>query len=407
MVELAQSQGPRAAEIVHHRTQPFPRAVRTFTGRQKELARALALLDTEVLFLVYGVSGIGKSEFVYKLIEQARASPPWDGAQLVLVTVGENHRAEHLTAFLRLHTGLLRAHDTALDGGLLASRTPSLQDDLAEIVAALNARPFLVFIDDLHNLDTTTAARVLSYLSRHVQRSRIFVASRLEIPLPNSPLKSLNSYVVTGADRNLVVDTGLNRPECLKAMQDGLAELAHLSPFHWHRVWHAMYGETLADTVRRLRLQRGSGLLAHTDLAVAEVARRCGYPNAQTFSRAFRDRYGQLPTAYRRSGSHVRFDRSAPPDAAADACDRSVRVLDVPAWRLAGVDHRGSYMDIGKAFETAFACMHAAGRIDAGTQFLAVYFDDPFAVPAARSTPAIRKRVSEGIEQTASRSGRR
>lgn len=182
---------------------------------------------------------------------------------------------------------------------------------------------------------------------------------------------------------------------------DGLAELAHLSPFHWHRVWHAMYGETLADTVRRLRLQRGSGLLAHTDLAVAEVARRCGYPNAQTFSRAFRDRYGQLPTAYRRSGSHVRFDRSAPPDAAADACDRSVGVLDVPAWRLAGVDHRGSYMDIGKAFETAFACMHAAGRVDAGTQFLAVYFDDPFAVPEGQLHSRAGLSLPDGAEAPA------
>ena len=49
---------------------------------------------------------------------------------------------------------------------------------------------------------------------------------RLEIPLPNNQLKTLNSYVITGPDRNLVVDTGFNRPECLAAMRDGLQELA-------------------------------------------------------------------------------------------------------------------------------------------------------------------------------------
>ncbi len=49
---------------------------------------------------------------------------------------------------------------------------------------------------------------------------------RLEIPLPNNPLKTLNSYVVTGRERNLVVDTGFNRPECLAAMRAGLQELA-------------------------------------------------------------------------------------------------------------------------------------------------------------------------------------
>lgn len=47
---------------------------------------------------------------------------------------------------------------------------------------------------------------------------------RVEIPLPQSPLKTLNSYVVTG-DRNLVIDTGFNRPECQAAMTEGLASL--------------------------------------------------------------------------------------------------------------------------------------------------------------------------------------
>jgi glyoxylase-like metal-dependent hydrolase (beta-lactamase superfamily II) len=48
---------------------------------------------------------------------------------------------------------------------------------------------------------------------------------RLEIPLPNSPLKYLNSYVIRSSDRNLIVDTGLNRKECLDAMQLGLRQL--------------------------------------------------------------------------------------------------------------------------------------------------------------------------------------
>ena len=46
---------------------PFPRAAPTFVGRQRELQRVLDLLDSDVLFLVYGVGGIGKSEFVYRV----------------------------------------------------------------------------------------------------------------------------------------------------------------------------------------------------------------------------------------------------------------------------------------------------------------------------------------------------
>ncbi len=48
---------------------------------------------------------------------------------------------------------------------------------------------------------------------------------RIVIPLPNSPLKDLNSYVIKGGDRNLIIDTGFNRSVCYEAMQKGLNEL--------------------------------------------------------------------------------------------------------------------------------------------------------------------------------------
>ena len=45
---------------------------------------------------------------------------------------------------------------------------------------------------------------------------------RLKIPLPESPLKYLNSYVIRDAHRSMIIDTGLNRQECLEAMMAGL-----------------------------------------------------------------------------------------------------------------------------------------------------------------------------------------
>jgi glyoxylase-like metal-dependent hydrolase (beta-lactamase superfamily II) len=48
---------------------------------------------------------------------------------------------------------------------------------------------------------------------------------RISVPLPNSPLKDLNSYVVKSDDRNLIIDTGFNRSVCFAAMQEGLAAL--------------------------------------------------------------------------------------------------------------------------------------------------------------------------------------
>jgi glyoxylase-like metal-dependent hydrolase (beta-lactamase superfamily II) len=41
---------------------------------------------------------------------------------------------------------------------------------------------------------------------------------RLEIPLPKSPLKALNAYLIKGDDRWLLIDTGMNRKACLDPM---------------------------------------------------------------------------------------------------------------------------------------------------------------------------------------------
>ena len=47
----------------------------------------------------------------------------------------------------------------------------------------------------------------------------------IRIPLPDTPLKYLNSYVVRSPERNLIIDTGFNSPVCLDAMKTGLSYL--------------------------------------------------------------------------------------------------------------------------------------------------------------------------------------
>lgn len=48
---------------------------------------------------------------------------------------------------------------------------------------------------------------------------------RIVVPLPRNPLKEINSYVLTSSERNLIIDTGMNRPECFEVFQGGLEEL--------------------------------------------------------------------------------------------------------------------------------------------------------------------------------------
>lgn len=48
---------------------------------------------------------------------------------------------------------------------------------------------------------------------------------KIDVPLPNNPMRLLNSYLIKGKDRSLLIDTGFNRPECREALFDGLSEL--------------------------------------------------------------------------------------------------------------------------------------------------------------------------------------
>jgi len=48
---------------------------------------------------------------------------------------------------------------------------------------------------------------------------------RIEIPLPQSPLKYLNSYLVRASGHSLLIDTGMNREECRRAMFSSLKKL--------------------------------------------------------------------------------------------------------------------------------------------------------------------------------------
>ena len=48
---------------------------------------------------------------------------------------------------------------------------------------------------------------------------------RIEVPLPRNPLRAINSYVVRGPDRFLIIDTGMNQPEGVEAMRAGIESL--------------------------------------------------------------------------------------------------------------------------------------------------------------------------------------
>jgi AraC family transcriptional regulator len=80
---------------------------------------------------------------------------------------------------------------------------------------------------------------------------------------------------------------------------EDVAAVAGLSPFHFHRVFKAVVGETLQQFVKRQRLERALYLMSHApQRSLTDVALHCGFASSSDFSRSFKQRYGAAPSAF-------------------------------------------------------------------------------------------------------------
>jgi AraC family transcriptional regulator len=156
-----------------------------------------------------------------------------------------------------------------------------------------------------------------------------------------------------------------------------LSELACLSPHHWHRIYAAFFGETMAATIKRLRLNRAAGFLAQSLMPIQKVAERSGFPNVQSFTRTFSDAYGLPPAAYRTKGQHTEFQYKMP-DYKEGAFE--VRIVAVETFDVIGVSHQGSFMEIDKAFGTLYGTLSAHAIKGYDLRCIGIYGSDPFAV---------------------------
>ncbi|MBK9081209.1 MAG: AraC family transcriptional regulator [Rhizobiales bacterium] len=181
---------------------------------------------------------------------------------------------------------------------------------------------------------------------------------------------------------------------------DDLAAVACFSPYHFHRVYRAMMGETPDETRRRLLLHRAAGELIHSARDVAAIARRAGYGSAAAFSRAFSASYGRPPAAYRlsREGAGAFADRRNEETVMQHATPNAYEttLADEPPRVLIGLPHAGSYMQIGQAFERLGALAFGAG-LDPRSPMIGVYYDDPHSVPEARLRSFAGLEVDVGV----------
>ena len=158
-----------------------------------------------------------------------------------------------------------------------------------------------------------------------------------------------------------------------------LADVACLSPYHFHRVYRAMQGETAADTVRRLRLHRAAAELILGELPIPRVARRAGYGSQEAFTRAFKTAYGVPPARYR--ASFVPALTTGRREDAMNTTTYETTIRTEPAVRVAALRHDGDYQAIGSTFERLMALAVGQGLLGADLRSFGIYYDDPSATP--------------------------
>ncbi|MET0937023.1 MAG: AraC family transcriptional regulator [Luteibacter sp.] len=164
-----------------------------------------------------------------------------------------------------------------------------------------------------------------------------------------------------------LLDAQLDGPPSL----DELARAAHLSPFHFHRIWRVLTGETVGETVVRLRIEAAQHGLRAASGNVTAVAMASGFATPQAFARAFRRQTGITPSGFARGEApHGR----TPPLA-------DVRIVvrpptEVVALRRVGAD----YVAMNEAYRQLWAWADVEGLLPALEGLYGIAVDDAASV---------------------------
>lgn len=78
-----------------------------------------------------------------------------------------------------------------------------------------------------------------------------------------------------------------------------LATVASYSPYHFHRLFRAITGESVSRYVRRLRLESAANKLRFTTSDITRIALDAGYETSSAFNKAFKKQFGLSPTQFR------------------------------------------------------------------------------------------------------------
>lgn len=195
------------------------------------------------------------------------------------------------------------------------------------------------------------------------------------------------------------------------ALED-VARVACFSPFHFHRIFRALVGETLHAFVKRVRLERALHLMSHEGGAkLTDIALRCGFSSSSDFSRSFRAHFGVPPRVFdlerfrntrrdqmRATVSPGDPDRLARLPAGDNPDGFTVRLRDVPSRRVAYERVFRPYEGDGVVAAINRMLAWARERGLAGGQWLGYQWEDPEIVALEQCRYDVGLELPAGVE---------
>lgn len=199
---------------------------------------------------------------------------------------------------------------------------------------------------------------------------------------------------------------------------EDIARSASFSMFHFHRIFKAVVGETVAGFTRRLRLELAANrLISKSQDDITTIAMECGFSSSQNFAKAFRQHFQMTPTEYRKSkiGNIISKDENALSLQArynSDTVSNNVinqerknkmnaEVKEMSEYNVAYVRKLGPYCK--ETCEQAFTeLMQWAGprNLMGPGKILAVYWDNPEVTPPEKCRVDACVVVPEGTDTT-------
>jgi AraC family transcriptional regulator len=173
-----------------------------------------------------------------------------------------------------------------------------------------------------------------------------------------------------------------------------LAGLACFSPYHFHRVFKGMVGESVKEYVRRLRLERAASQLKLGSASVVDIALGAGYDSHEAFTRTFKTAFGTAPSQYRLacrvelarapSGVHFQEPITVRFRTLRRGGNMKVEIKQLKPMRVAFMRHVGPYAEVGKTWEQFLTVMGKEGYLGGNPMMLGICHDDPEVTPPPR-----------------------